>query len=252
MCYGLGLLEVAEMIGPVSTVHLHIVQPRAGDGEPKVWTTTAEELHRWGDEVLRPGAELALSPDAPVVPGEKQCRWCPVRGGCAAYAVFMAGVIGGRFSELVVFEDIRENVLPDPELLTPEQLAAVLPHLDALQRWASEVQSFAAEQIMGGATIPGWKVVAGRAGPRKWVDGAIVEVILRDTYRLNKDQMYDHKLISPTTAEKLAKAGTIGPQQWKDMQAHITRTQGGPALAPESDRRKALTVQFEAIENGDQ
>lgn len=60
--------------------------------------------------------------------------------------------------------------------------------------------------------------------------------------RLKEAEMYDFKLISPTTAEKLHKAGTIGPRQWPKVQALITQSEGKPHVAPESDSRPALVV----------
>lgn len=50
------------------------------------------------------------------------------------------------------------------------------------------------------------------------------------------------KLISPTTAEKLYKAGAIGPRQWPRLQELITQAEGKPHVAPESDSRPALVV----------
>ena len=60
--------------------------------------------------------------------------------------------------------------------------------------------------------------------------------------RLKVEEMFDLKLISPTTAEKLAKAGTIGPRQWKKLQEQYAQSQGKPSVAPASDKRPALTV----------
>jgi len=60
--------------------------------------------------------------------------------------------------------------------------------------------------------------------------------------RLKESEMYDFKLISPTTADKLAKAGTIGPRQWPKLQALITQSTGKPHVAPESDPRPALVL----------
>lgn len=60
--------------------------------------------------------------------------------------------------------------------------------------------------------------------------------------RLKKEQMYDFKLISPTTAEKLHKAGELGARQWPKLQALIVQPEGKPSVAPESDPRAALSV----------
>jgi hypothetical protein len=60
--------------------------------------------------------------------------------------------------------------------------------------------------------------------------------------RLKEAEMYDFKLISPTTAEKLAKAGTIGPRQWPKVLEKITQSEGKPHVAPLTDSRPALVV----------
>lgn len=62
------------------------------------------------------------------------------------------------------------------------------------------------------------------------------------TFRLKQEEMYDFKVISPTTAEKLAKDKVIGARQWPKLQALITQTDGKLHVAPESDKREAVTV----------
>jgi hypothetical protein len=61
--------------------------------------------------------------------------------------------------------------------------------------------------------------------------------------------MYDMKLISPTTAEKVLKAT---PKRWPKVLPLITQGDGKPSVAPLSDARPALEVkpvesEFEAI-----
>lgn len=60
--------------------------------------------------------------------------------------------------------------------------------------------------------------------------------------RVKHDQMYDYSVISPTSAEKLAKAEVIGKRQWPKVQALITQSEGRPSVAPESDKRPALVM----------
>jgi hypothetical protein len=60
--------------------------------------------------------------------------------------------------------------------------------------------------------------------------------------RIKHDQMYDYKLASPTSIEKLVKAEEIGPRQWVKIQALITQSEGQPSVAPESDKRPALVT----------
>lgn len=60
--------------------------------------------------------------------------------------------------------------------------------------------------------------------------------------RLPPEQMYERSLISPASAEKLHKAGAIGPRQWPKLAAHITQREGRPSVAPEADKRPALPL----------
>ena len=60
--------------------------------------------------------------------------------------------------------------------------------------------------------------------------------------RLKESEMYDFKLISPASAEKLAKAKVIGPRQWPKVQELITQSDGKAHVAPASDSRPALVV----------
>ena len=57
--------------------------------------------------------------------------------------------------------------------------------------------------------------------------------------RLKKNEMYDQKLISPTTAEKLLKKKK--PTEWASLQEVISRADGKPpSVAPVTDKRTAL------------
>jgi len=69
--------------------------------------------------------------------------------------------------------------------------------------------------------------------------------------RLKVEEMYDLTLISPTTAEKLTKAGTLGPKQWTKVQTLITQSEGKPSVAPESDKRPALVPSVNADDFSD-
>lgn len=67
--------------------------------------------------------------------------------------------------------------------------------------------------------------------------------------RLKTDEMYDRKVISPTSAEKLL--GEANKRKWAKLQPLITRSDGKPSVAPASDKRPALSMaiaeQFEEL-----
>ena len=55
-------------------------------------------------------------------------------------------------------------------------------------------------------------------------------------------RMYDLSLISPTTAERLAKTELIGPRQWTKLKGLISQREGQPTVVPQADKREALTM----------
>lgn len=87
--------------------------------------------------------------------------------------------------------------------------------------------------------VSGFKLVTGKQGNRAWRDEVEAEELLK-SFRLKQDQMYSQKVISPTQAEKLLKKES--PRRWTKVEALITRSDGNPTIAPESDPRPALNV----------
>jgi len=116
---------------------------------------------------------------------------------------------------------------------------ALVPLIEA---WAKAVRAEVERRLLDSTPVAGWKLVRGRLGPRQWSDDEAVAQYLRKTVRLPIDEAYDLKLISPTSAERLFKAGKLGSRQWERLQAHVTRVEGQPSVAPESDEREAFVV----------
>ena len=98
--------------------------------------------------------------------------------------------------------------------------------------------------------MPGYKLVEGRRGARKWANAEEVEATMK-SMRMKLEAMYDFSLISPTTAEKLHNDGTIGPRQWPKLQGLITQSEGKPSVAPDTDKRPALVIAAAADEFAD-
>ena len=141
----------------------------------------------------------------------------------------------GEFADL--------DVLAAEELQYADEawLSAALGKIDLIEDWCKAVRAEAERRLLAGQPVPGWKLVQGKKGARQWADAKAAEDALK-SMRLKPDDMYEMKLISPTTAEKLYKAGTIGPRQWPHLQGLITQSEGKPHVAPESDSRPALVV----------
>ena len=227
MCYALGVLDAYDYIYGIEDVHLVVHQPRLNSVSE--WRTSRSELLEWGANVLKPAAKLAMSGDAPFNPGPSQCRWCAAQPICRAAANHNLALASEGFSV------VGDPVAPKPvDLLSAQEIAAILPELDGLTAWAKAVEAHALRELELGVEVPGYKLVAGRS-VRKWSDDAEAENAMRDA-GMQPEEIFTHKIISPTQAEKrLGKDHRI-------IAEHVVKPDGKPAIAPVSDKRPALEL----------
>lgn len=168
------------------------------------------------------------------VPSEKACQWCRAKAICPA---------------------LREQSLADFDVVVPEtahedDLARVMANANLIEGWIKAVRAEVERRLLANIPVPGYKLVQGKKGNRAWADADVAEAALK-AMRIKHDQMYDYKLASPTSIEKLAKADEIGPRQWTKIQALITQSDGQPSVAPVSDKRPALVTSVDASEFSD-
>lgn len=130
-----------------------------------------------------------------------------------------------------------------------ERLATLMDAADMIEGFAKAVRAETERRLLAGKfTDARYKLVEGRQGARSWTSEEEAEATLK-AMRLKVDQMYDFKLISPTTAEKVLKEAN--PRKWNKLQPLIGRSDGKPSVAPASDKRPALSMaiaeQFEVL-----
>lgn len=248
--YAHAAMSLYEVFGAFEKVHLVIVQPRCGG--VRRWDTTAAVIRKFGD-ALRARAERAMAvykgdvkaEQSDYMPSADTCRFCKAKTKCTAYT---KKVKEGLLGDYEVIDATPAAPLPEPvkaELIaipvptTAAQLAKAHEYIPIIEQWCKEVSSAVSSRLQAGEDIPGLKLVEGRRGPRKWADPKAVEEMFQ-SMRLKREQMYDFKLISPTTAEKLIKEGVIGARQAKRVREAVTQSAGSPVVAPEKDPRPAL------------
>lgn len=244
----------------IKRVHLIIVQPRCGG--VRRWDTTAEMIRGFGN-ALRTRAQLAMSlytgavkPDeSSYMPSTDVCRFCKAKMKCKAYTAKVKEGLLGDYQVIdaptdVLPEPVKAELTAIPVPTTAAQLAKAHEYLPIIEQWCKEVSSAVVARLQSGESLPGLKLVEGRKGPRKWDDAKAVEEMLQ-SMRLKREQMYDFKLISPTTMEKLVKQGVIGARQAKRLRELITQSSGSPVVASSDDPRPAIAVgvrsDFEAL-----
>lgn len=109
--------------------------------------------------------------------------------------------------------------------------------VSALETWCKEVKTAAHLALEQGAKVPGFKLVNKRA-LRVWSDQEAVEDKVRKAKKLKMADAFTLKLLSPPQLEKVCKEKGI---PFKAYTEYITSHSSGTTLAPESDKRQAVT-----------
>lgn len=223
--YGLGALNDYGFVYDVHTVRLHIYQPRINN--ISVDELTADALMAWG-ESIKPIAAQAVKGKGKYAAGS-HCKFCPHGGKCRELTHVC--------SEYVETHGVRVKV---PKL-APHEVAEVLAMEPLVSMWLKRVRDTALTDMMNGEMIPGYKVVAGRAGARKWSDElAVAETLKTAGYGIN--DITETKLLSPAAMDK-----SIGKKRVAELlETLIERAPGSPTVAPESDKRPAYDRVAEA------
>jgi hypothetical protein len=235
--YALGVHSLYGLAYDYERVRLEIHQPRIGNHSTE--ELSVAELERWGHEVLRPGLEATLDPDAVRVAGD-HCTFCKARGSCQRLAEFVEETVTAQFDDLTVEPAQATGLI---------SIGVALSRLDTIETWIKAVRETALQKLAAGIDIPGWKRVAGRRGARQWTEEKTAEETLK-AMRLKVDEMYNFEVKSPTQIEKLLKDAS--PRRWAKLQPLIVQKDGSPTLAPASDKRPALpatAAQFEDLSN---
>lgn len=250
MIYNVGLGEEIALVAEIrEAVHV-IHQPRLN--HVSEWACTAINLVEFSAKVHEAAAraigiiEVGAEP-VDFTPGDKQCRFCKAKATCSALTNHVLGVVADDFVDLAKpIAPQLSTAVERVENSDSEHLAACMAAVDIVEQWTKAVRAKAESELLAGRPVPGFKLVEGRRGPRKWANEADAEATMK-AMRLKHEVMYDYSLISPTTAEKLAKSEAIGPRQWPRLQELITQADGKPSVAPASDKRPALVMT--AVEN---
>lgn len=247
MLYALGALHAFGALGDFKRVRLVIHQPRLN--HLSEWDCSIDELLGFADIAkLRAynvkAAEHCMQAggngfsEKYLVPGEKQCRFCKAKATCTALREHVLSTIAEDFVD--VTKPVAAQLAPRLEATYDNAtLGNLLAATDLIEGWCKSIRAKTESELIAGRNVPGYKLVQGRQGPRAWSDDVAAEALMK-SFRLKNEEMYDFKLISPTKAETvLAEAS---PKRWVKAQALISRSNGKPSVAPESDKRPALVI----------
>ena len=279
LIYGAAALRAVDLLYEVQTIELHILQPRLNHFDSWVLTRAELEGHLAEVRAAANMIRGKLGPARPATPGDKQCRFCKAKATCPELRDQVMSSVAGEFVDLTKgevqvtvvqaekiiaqafgvtpkavdvgddgnFVVMKPNVRPQLEAaaervtdLVDQHLATCLDAADLVESWAKAVRAEVERRLLAGEFTDGrYKLVEGKKGARCWRDEAEAEAALK-AMRLKVDQMYDLKVISPTSAEKLLAADN--PRKWAKLQPLIGQSGGKPSVAPASDKRPALVI----------
>lgn len=247
--YGLAAYEELDIFtqAAIRDIQLLIVQPRIGN------------ISQWGFHAMdvtskalrvRDLADKALAcADAYKIddfhPDEHACRFCLGKGTCPALRAKVASEVLAEFGDAPLGE-VQTTPSGIPVPTDAEGISKAMHWIPLIKTWVDAVEASANARLTAGDEVPGFKLVAGRPGPRKWSDPVAAESVLKKSLRVS--EVYEKKLISPTTAAKLAKVGSIAPNRWEQLSSLIVRSEAKPTVVPDSDPREALPSVRDAFE----
>jgi hypothetical protein len=264
--YAYGALAVAVTPWPYQSIRLTVIQPKLRMKGGDAIRTEDRAIAWFTDNTATLISEAAATddPDAPLVPGESQCKFCRAKGACSALASNVMSEVGIMFSPIAAspLDIAQQSADKDPKTMTDDQIVKIMEAAPLMRTLLDGVHEEAQRRLRAGQTINGLKLVNGR-GTRSWrySDEEMEDKLKR--MGVPKSALYVSKFISPAQAEKLkwekgsgdaATSKTLSERQLKTMESEfVSKTYGEPIVALASDSRAAVTVNaaplFGAVEN---
>jgi hypothetical protein len=215
--YALGALNDYGFACDVTKVEMHIFQPRLDNVSDDSLTT--DELLTWAEKTVKPTAEKAFKGKGNYNAGE-HCRFCQHAGRCRKLKTVC--------TEYVETHDLRVGV----PVLADFEIAEALRMEPLITLWLRKVKEQAFNTLMDGGTVPGYKLVEGKQGNRKWTNEIDVAKKLEEA-GYSREDITETKLLSPSNMDK-----ALGKKRAAELlEGFIERAPGQPTVVPETDKR---------------
>ncbi len=217
MAYAVLMLQSFQQVD-FKTFRLHINQPAVNNFTAS--EVSADEVRAFAMRITE--ADRAARAGAPAVVGS-HCKYCNARSVCADYAA-----------------DIEPPKVAAPEAMSMAERAALALRIkqaaDALPGLLAALEA----EALGGAEVPGWKLVAARSN-RRFSDQAAVAKRLTDS-GMTDDQIYTRSLPTLSTLER-----ALGSTQFASLLGDlVTKPEGKPTLVPSTDTRQAISTSVDS------
>lgn len=222
MLYALGAMSELSLLYRFKSIHMTIVQPRVNNISE--FTMTADELIEWGETIVKPKAEAAMSGKGEFEAGD-WCRFCRAKQQCKT-----------RYeSNDSLYPELSAR--HDPRLITLEELGEYLKRGRDMAAWLEDMKEYALSESLAGADVPGWKAVEGR-GSRAFTDtDAAVDTLIKNG--IDESVLYERRVLTLAQMEK-----AVGKKAFGEIVGNlVVKNPGKPTLVEESDKRPRITNQ---------
>lgn len=222
MLYALGAMSELSLLYRFKFVHMTIVQPRVNNISE--FTLTADEITEWGEMVVKPKAEAAISGKGEFEAGD-WCRFCRAKQQCKT-----------RYeSNDSLYPELSER--HDPRLITLDDLGKYLKRGKDMAAWLEDMKEYALSESLAGADVPGWKAVEGR-GSRAFTDtDEAVDTLIKNG--IDESVLYERRVLTLAQMEK-----AVGKKAFGELVGDlVVKNPGKPTLVEESDKRPRITNQ---------
>lgn len=245
--YLVGILSKrGESLIPAMKVRLTIIQPKLrakGMTGISTWDFNSASLQTEVIKLMRQ-AKATDDPDAPLVPGAEQCKYCRAKG-CSARASAALEASGISFDNLTMAKQAADKT---PTEMTDAQIKELLEAAPLIRQVIEAAEAEALRRFEAGQSIEGLKVVRGR-GSRSWAFNEAEMAEKLKKMGLPKDTIWKTSLISPAQVEKATWTKRDGTQvrlterQLKTLNGeYIKKSEGKLTVVSASDDRQAVTL----------
>lgn len=215
--YALGALNDFGIAYDVTEIEMHIFQPRINNVSRDA--LKVDELTAWAEKTVKPTAEKAFKGKGNYNAGS-HCTFCPHAGKCRK--------LKSVCTEYVETHDLRVAV----PVLSPYEMAEAMQMVPLIKLWLKRIEAQALTTLLDGGEIPGFKVVEGKLGNRKWTDELAVAKVLEEAGH-SREEYTETKLLTPAAMDK-----AIGKKKVAELLTQlIDRAPGAPTVVPETDKR---------------
>ena len=120
-----------------------------------------------------------------------------------------------------------------PDLLEDTEIEVALAKADELASWVADIREYALQRALSGKVWHGWKLVEGRAVRKYRNEDEVVKAVCEAGF-----DPFEKKVLGITAMQKL-----LGKARFDELLSGlITKPKGKPTLAPDSDKRPAVST----------